>query len=110
MKNQLQVLIGVTTIILVMSTRLGSPLVSAAEKGVAAVIAVDDEARVNADMLLDTLFTPMSNSVLQNDSGDVTVVSFDAMSEAGATVTMEPDGTFTYDPRSVGSFQALTYW
>lgn len=78
-------------------------------------VANDDEGRVNSDQVLTGVFNPPAGSVLANDTngntGDtLTVVDYDASSEAGATVTMAADGTFTYDPRNVPAFQALTYW
>ena len=61
----------------------------------------------------DTVFTAPF-SVLDNDTdpdsgeGDTkSAVAETITSAKGATVVMQPDGTFTYDPRSVASIQAL---
>ncbi len=37
----------------------------------------------------------------------VTVTAFDATSQLGATVVVNPDGSYTYDPTSVAAIQAL---
>ena len=74
-------------------------------------IAVDDTRSTNED-------TPITFSVLADngngpdsdpDNGDVISVSnVDTMSDLGATVTKNADGTVTYDPRTSPTLQALT--
>ncbi|MEC9345728.1 MAG: tandem-95 repeat protein [Pseudomonadota bacterium] len=64
-----------------------------------AVVAVDDAETTTEDASL-------SGNVLTNDSdtdtGDsLSVVSFDNLSSQGATVVVNPDGSFTYDPGSL---------
>ena len=60
--------------------------------------------------------TLLAGSVLGNDSDvdeddvlgtNVTVTAFDATSALGATVLVNPDGTFDYDPTAATAIQAL---
>ena len=59
----------------------------------------------------DTLLIIAAPGVLSNDTdpnGDsVSVTASDPVSAAGASVTVNPDGSFSYDPRSVAAFQTL---
>lgn len=75
-------------------------------------VAVDEFGETNADQLLSALSGPFTNSVLTNDTDantrrTLTVTAFDATSVLGATVVVNPDGTFLYDPTAVGSLQML---
>jgi len=75
-------------------------------------VAVDEIAETNADQLLSTLSSPSTASVLTNDTDantrrTLTVTAFDATSVLGATVVVNHDGTFVYDPTSVTVLQAL---
>ena len=72
-------------------------------------VAADDANATDEDTLL-------AGSVLGNDSDvdeddvlgtNVTVTSFDATSALGATVLVNPDGTFDYDPTGATTIQAL---
>ncbi|RMF86793.1 MAG: tandem-95 repeat protein, partial [Planctomycetota bacterium] len=69
----------------------------------------DDLYATNEDSLLQV--TDPNQGVLANDrdpEGDpVTLVSSDTVSSNGATIVMQPNGTFTYDPRSAPALQAL---
>jgi VCBS repeat-containing protein len=48
-------------------------------------------------------------NLLSNDTGNsLTVTTFDAVSTNGAAVSVNPDGTFTYDPLAVSSIQQLS--
>jgi VCBS repeat-containing protein len=60
----------------------------------------------NEDALLDTSI--LGSSVLTNDTGSNLIFESSAISSsAGAPVTLNADGTFVHDPRSVAAFQAL---
>lgn len=75
-------------------------------------VAGNDSGLVNADSVMTSLTSPAATSVLTNDSDPnsnavLTVTTYDATSVFGASVTMNPDGTFLYDPTAVPAFQAL---
>lgn len=72
----------------------------------------NDSGAVDADSLLSTLTSPAGGSVLANDtdpnsSAVLSVTAYDPTSVLGASVSMNPDGTFLYDPTAVPAFQAL---
>jgi VCBS repeat-containing protein len=74
--------------------------------------AVDEFGETNADQMLSALSSPSTNSVLTNDTDantrrTLSVTAFDATSVLGATVVVNADGTFLYDPTAVGSLQSL---
>ncbi len=49
-----------------------------------------------------------AGGVLTNDTGEgLTVTGYDAVSANGATITMNADGSFSYDPTSAAAIQAL---
>ncbi|WP_315664216.1 Ig-like domain-containing protein [Limnospira sp. PMC 894.15] len=63
-------------------------------------------------MLANTVLTVNApRGVLSNDTdpegGPLEVVDFDSNSSRGATVTVNPNGSYTFDPREVESFIAL---
>ena len=72
-----------------------------------------DFGATDADQILTSLIIPVAFSVLNNDSDGngaaVLIVSaFDAVSTLGAIVSVNPDGTFSYDPTLVPALQALS--
>lgn len=75
-------------------------------------VANSDAGETDADMVLRMLSAPVSASVLANDTdvnaGDVlNVVAYDAQSVLEAAVTVNPDGTFEYDPSVSPVLQVL---
>lgn len=75
------------------------------------VTAVDDTSNTNAseDAVADQgILAPQAN-LLTNDTNGINneVIAFDPLSSMGAQVTVQPDGTFTYDPTEAGMLQAL---
>ena len=70
--------------------------------------AVDDENNTLANQILSV---ESSEGVLANDfdlDGDpLTVVAFDGRSAQGATVQVNPDGSYTFDPRNANALLAL---
>ena len=77
-----------------------------------APVAEDDAGSTAADTVLTV---PASNltALLQNDrdvdnSAVIFVSTYDATSTAGALVTVNADGSYTYDPTGVSAFQNLT--
>lgn len=59
----------------------------------------------------DTILNVPAPGVLENDSDPdddtLTVSAFDAVSTQGATVTVSPDGSYSYDPTAAANLQAL---
>ena len=59
----------------------------------------------------DTLLNVAASGVLSNDSDPesdpLTVTAFDALSAKGAAVTVNADGSYTYDPTGAATLQAL---
>ena len=59
----------------------------------------------------DSVLNVPATGVLTNDTDPemdaLTVTTFDAASAQGAAVSVNPDGSFSYDPTGVGSLQAL---
>jgi VCBS repeat-containing protein len=56
----------------------------------------------------DNILTVAAPGVLSNDSGDgITVTTSDTTSAQGATVVVNPNGSYSYDPRAVEVIQAL---
>ena len=83
-------------------------------EGVHFATTADDSAATNENTALnvspgnDTLTNPAGGtSVLDNDPVAGTVVNHDPFSTNGAAVTVNSDGTFTYDPTGSGTIQAL---
>ncbi len=75
-------------------------------------VAVADAGLTEADQLLALVNNPATSSVLANDHdlnvrAYLTVSAFDATSALGALVSVNPDGTFVYDPTGVAAFQVL---
>ena len=75
-------------------------------------IAGSDIGETDANIVLGTLVSPAGNNILANDSDANTIATlaitgFDAVSSLGATVVVNPDGTFSYDPSAVPALQAL---
>ena len=76
-------------------------------RAVMAADAVNDFASTTENALVSTLQGGQS-SVLANDTGNAaTVYGYNTTSALGATVTVNPDGTFTYDPSTSSVLQAL---
>ena len=75
-------------------------------------VAVDDTAVTNSSTAIDTSTSAFNAGVLENDSdvdGDTLVVTtFDATSEEGAAVSVNSDGSYTYDPSGVAAFSSLS--
>lgn len=76
-----------------------------------APVANDDTGETDEETVITALNGNVT-SLLDNDTdvnpGDtLTVSAFDATSAEGATVTVDPDGTFTYDPTAAAALQAL---
>ena len=74
-------------------------------------MAVDDSGAVWKNQVLQV---DVQNGVLQNDSDidlsdTLTVSAFDALSEQGAKVTVNADGSFSYDPRLSQLLQLLDF-
>lgn len=66
----------------------------------------DDMGQTNADQLLVALSAPHSSSLLANDTGGNTITplfvsTHDPVSTLGASVHVNANGTFVYDPTSV---------
>jgi VCBS repeat-containing protein len=75
-----------------------NPLAPAVAKAVADINAIDE----------DNALIVASPGVLSNDSGDnIAVTLFDQISARGAVVNVNPDGSYSYDPRTVVAIQAL---
>ena len=67
----------------------------------------DDSGTTDEDTALSVL-SGANTSLLDNDLGTgLTVLSYDAISEQGATVTVSSDGTFSYGPGEAGELQSL---
>lgn len=76
-------------------------------------IANADSGEVDADTVLTVLTSPPASSVLDNDTDGnarsvLAIEAFDAASALGASVTVNTDGTFIYDPTGVPALQALS--
>jgi len=76
----------------------------------AAPEAVDDTGATDEDSVLEV--TSPAEGLLANDSDPdqldvLTVKDFDATSALGAAVTVNPDGTYSYDPTTAAALQAL---
>jgi len=73
----------------------------------APIVLTNDTGTVDEDTVLAAL-TGGATSVLDNDSGDtLSVTDYDATSANGATVTVNADGTFMYDPSPGKAIQQL---
>ncbi|MBI1320524.1 MAG: hypothetical protein GC168_16485 [Candidatus Hydrogenedens sp.] len=76
-----------------------------------APVANDDTGAVSEDAVL-AVVNGAAASLLDNDADDnpgdmLSVTAFDAVSAQGATVSVNTDGTFTYDPTGAAALQAL---
>ncbi len=76
-------------------------------------VATDDMGETDANIPLSRLSMPTNSSVLANDTdlnslAALYVSAYDATSVLGARVTVNPDGTFNYDPTAVGALQAMS--
>ena len=81
------------------------------------ILAVNDAPVANDDSDVswatdeDTLLTVTAASVLDNDTDvendSLSVSTADTTSAKGATVSVNPDGTFSYDPSAASTIQAL---
>ncbi|MGD8985432.1 MAG: Calx-beta domain-containing protein, partial [Desulfobacteraceae bacterium] len=78
-----------------------------AQPAFAVMNAVDDTGITDADSVLNVTF--FLNGVLINDSGNglLQVISNDPLSAEAASVTVNADGTYTYDPTGSASLQSL---
>jgi len=74
---------------------------------------IADSGMVDNDQVLTVLTSPAAaTSILDNDvdcdmGAVLTVTAFDATSVLGATVSVNPDGTFTYNPGPSATLQGL---
>ncbi|MEA1950426.1 MAG: Ig-like domain-containing protein, partial [Planctomycetota bacterium] len=73
--------------------------------------AVDDTAVTDAGTAIDSSTSTFNDGLLENDSdvdGDaLTVTTSDSTSSQGAAVTVNSDGSYTYDPSGVAAFDSL---
>ncbi len=71
-------------------------------------VAADDSAAADEDMLL-TVAAPgvLSNDADADASDPLAVTAYDASSANGAGVTVNPDGSFSFDPTAAATLQAL---
>ncbi len=68
--------------------------------------AIDDTNSTSEDGVLTVAAAGVLANDTDSDAGDtLTVISFDALSSNGATVTVNPDGSYSYDPN--GQFESL---
>ncbi|HJN07594.1 MAG TPA: Ig-like domain-containing protein [Pirellulaceae bacterium] len=75
-----------------------------------APIATDDSYRTDEDSKLIVSGQGVIENDIDVDDGDtITVVTFDVTSALGAPVTVNSDGTLTYDPTNIASVQALPF-
>jgi VCBS repeat-containing protein len=73
-------------------------------------IAEDDSYRVDEDSILRVSGRGVIENDHDPDNGDIiSVVTFDVTSTLGAPVTVNLDGTFTYDPTNITDVQALPF-
>lgn len=75
-------------------------------------VANADHGETDADLILSVLISPPDTSLLTNDTdmntrAELAISDFDAESTLGATVLVNSDGTFLYDPTGVPAFQTL---
>src|SRR5690606_7371494 len=71
-------------------------------------VANDDAGEAPRSQVLSVLSSPNANSLLANDMdmnrrAVLTVTAYDATSALGASVLVNPDGTFSYDPTAVAA-------
>jgi len=71
-------------------------------------VADDDAYTTTEDDVLDVPAPGVLEGDTDVDGDTLTVVEFDAVSAYGATVTVNPDGSFTYDPAGAAALQSLT--
>ncbi len=72
-----------------------------------AIVLTADTGTTDEDTVANQVNTS-SSSVLANDTGNsLTVTAYDSFSSNGAYVTMNPDGTFTYNPTDRIAYQVL---
>lgn len=73
-----------------------------------AISVVADSAATDEDTAASEAQLTAGANLLSNDIGNtITVTAFDAVSTNGAAVSVNPDGTFTYDPRGSGLLQQI---
>lgn len=72
---------------------------------------VADNLPVYGPVYPGTIYTAGSGAVLGNsfspNGSVITVSAYDSLSASGAAVVVNPDGSFSYDPRAIGSFRSL---
>lgn len=74
-----------------------------------AITVAADSATTDEDTAASEAQLTAGSNLLSNDSGNsITVTAFDALSTNGAAVSVNPDGTFTYDPLASGPLQQLS--
>ncbi|WP_254509681.1 PA14 domain-containing protein [Anatilimnocola floriformis] len=77
------------------------------ERNLMAADAINDAGTTNENTILTTV-SPATTSLLTNDTGtNLTVVAFTSTSVQGAAVSVAPGGTFSYNPTTSTSLQAL---
>ncbi len=94
-----------------------SPALAAGDSAVFTANAVNDPPVAGDDSSAtdeDTVLNFSAPGVLANDSdadvGDtISISTFDATSASGASVTVNPDGSFVYDPTGSTTLQALSH-
>ena len=69
--------------------------------------AVDDDYAAGEDALLSVPASGVLGNDSDPDGGTPPVVAFDVASTMGAVVSVNADGSLTYDPRAVAALQAL---
>jgi len=73
-------------------------------------VAGDDAFATPANEVLQITFTELTNNDTEIDQQDVlTIASAAATSLAGAVITLNGDGSISYDPTGVAAFQALSF-
>ncbi len=76
---------------------------------VADAATIDEDTVLNVSAGNNTLTTPVgATSLLANDAAGLTAVATNTTSALGAAVSVNADGTFTYDPTSAAALQTLS--
>jgi VCBS repeat-containing protein len=69
---------------------------------------LDFKAIADSNINEDNSLTVSAPGVLSNDLGDgITVTAFDPNSAQGAVINVNPDGSYSYDPKTAAAIQAL---
>jgi VCBS repeat-containing protein len=74
-----------------------------------AILVAADSGGGNEDTAITEAQLTAGATLLSNDTGNtISVTSFDAVSANGAAISVNPDGTFTYDPGMANALQQLS--